>query len=815
MVDWTTSSWNQASGVCEGQAKKDGTAELTTAVDLSGNTSVNMTFDWTFTSNNDAGEYFEAHISDDGGTTYHRILSETTTGSGSVEVNLTDFISLTNNFKIFFNHSTDDNGETATVDNINLTDYFLIDTDEPSNISFVPPTPANESTVTVDYIYVNVSVGDDVGVSSALLEWNGQNESMTKEGSGTNVTFNVNKTSLLNGDYDFRVWANDTSNNFNVSEMRRVTVSIPNRTTSGQTNVQMDIIVLDTDGTSKIDQTLDTTSWSMEVPKNGFLKFFANESQSVNAEFRITASGSGIFVNLSKLASNPEGSSPPFPAVDYWNLSNNVTNYDQVEISINYTDNTNESSYKIYHFTGGDWVQQSTAINAANDLATATVSSLSSFSLVDETVEFLTAFEASGRFNLSRPAESDVNTTVGGCSQGTAQSAKCHQKTETKSNTVPNEMRMGGSGANGGIVLHPGVNRAPAAVYPGWIHQMHGGDDSGNHNWPQWIFRSTGAADGGTGGQGDPALGSNFTNISQPLFANLSAGWADSTIGSGSSIQPFRNKQYQEREDEIGTNDYESEGIAGDEATTGADNSWGNPAAGNGAWFVGCGYGTASDDGCHGINANASYSLTDSATFTRDDSIACLWCHNGSSGTGITIQTTNSKHNVATGALCSDCHYDGVASTATPSLGSNISIIPEVKECFDSNCHNSTNTKFSADIVNTTGAHAGGECKYCHGHPHNATRISTWNQTCGNTDGICHSTDAPSTRNIGGDATFRHGGPTTNITCGDCHIPTGSVQETLQQEHPHYITKQMTQEAIPPRTGTEPTAYTTTEAEEK
>lgn len=104
------------------------------------------------------------------------------------------------------------------------------DTTPPSNVSFSPPTQANNSVVG-NYVFVNVTVGDETGVDSALLEWNGTNESMTKVGSGTNVTFNVNKTGLLNAStYVSKVWANDTSGNWNSSETRQVSTSFADTT---------------------------------------------------------------------------------------------------------------------------------------------------------------------------------------------------------------------------------------------------------------------------------------------------------------------------------------------------------------------------------------------------------------------------------------------------------------------------------------------------------------------------------------------------------------------------------------------------------
>jgi hypothetical protein len=91
----------------------------------------------------------------------------------------------------------------------------------PPSITFVPPTPANNSEVTVSYVFINVTTNEPC--NTALLNWNGTNETMN--GSGTN--FYLNRTGLSNGLYGYKVYVNDTANNWNVSETRVVTVNVP------------------------------------------------------------------------------------------------------------------------------------------------------------------------------------------------------------------------------------------------------------------------------------------------------------------------------------------------------------------------------------------------------------------------------------------------------------------------------------------------------------------------------------------------------------------------------------------------------------
>ncbi len=87
----------------------------------------------------------------------------------------------------------------------------------PPIITFVQPTPNNE-TVNKNFTFINVIL-DEFG-SSATLQWNGTNESML--GGGTN--WFKNKTLLIDGNYPFKVYANDSFNNTGVSQEKYVAI---------------------------------------------------------------------------------------------------------------------------------------------------------------------------------------------------------------------------------------------------------------------------------------------------------------------------------------------------------------------------------------------------------------------------------------------------------------------------------------------------------------------------------------------------------------------------------------------------------------
>ncbi|MEM4216082.1 MAG: right-handed parallel beta-helix repeat-containing protein, partial [Candidatus Anstonellales archaeon] len=94
----------------------------------------------------------------------------------------------------------------------------------PPSIVFTPPTPANDSTITVNYTLINTSITDNIGVAQALLEWNGTNESMNYTNS---TNWYKNKTDLAVGTYTYKVWAADYSGNWNVSETRTLSYGSP------------------------------------------------------------------------------------------------------------------------------------------------------------------------------------------------------------------------------------------------------------------------------------------------------------------------------------------------------------------------------------------------------------------------------------------------------------------------------------------------------------------------------------------------------------------------------------------------------------
>ncbi|VVB92403.1 S-layer protein [uncultured archaeon] len=121
----------------------------------------------------------------------------------------------TGTYKVKVN-ATNNNGTSDTI----TWNVDVVTPTVPLSITFVPPTPDNNSEVNVNYVNVSIMLNKPGG--TVQLNWNGAVENM--DGSG--AVFYKNKTGLANGIYEYYVNASDAAGNFNISETRRVTVNV-------------------------------------------------------------------------------------------------------------------------------------------------------------------------------------------------------------------------------------------------------------------------------------------------------------------------------------------------------------------------------------------------------------------------------------------------------------------------------------------------------------------------------------------------------------------------------------------------------------
>ena len=108
---------------------------------------------------------------------------------------------------------------------------FTVDTTAPAIVFNEPPTPANDTEITANYVNVSVNVTDSgcgIDTTTVVLVWNGTAYPMI----GTGSNYFLNMTDLSNGNHTYRVQANDTAGNTGVSDTRVVTVNVAEYTAS-------------------------------------------------------------------------------------------------------------------------------------------------------------------------------------------------------------------------------------------------------------------------------------------------------------------------------------------------------------------------------------------------------------------------------------------------------------------------------------------------------------------------------------------------------------------------------------------------------
>ncbi|MEW5897312.1 MAG: DNRLRE domain-containing protein [Nanoarchaeota archaeon] len=95
----------------------------------------------------------------------------------------------------------------------------------PLTFTFASPTPDNGSTILTNFTVINISLTNG-NATQAQLEWNGVNYSMDAGSSLPSTTWSLNKTSLANGVYTYKVYALDSGTGVDdISETRTLTVN--------------------------------------------------------------------------------------------------------------------------------------------------------------------------------------------------------------------------------------------------------------------------------------------------------------------------------------------------------------------------------------------------------------------------------------------------------------------------------------------------------------------------------------------------------------------------------------------------------------
>jgi hypothetical protein len=101
---------------------------------------------------------------------------------------------------------------------------FLVSPDDVNpSINFTSPTPANNGTLTVTSVTINVT-HNDTRPAFLILNWNGTNQTPIQwSGPYTNIIM----SNLQRSNYTYYVWVNDTSGNQNYTETRTLEIITP------------------------------------------------------------------------------------------------------------------------------------------------------------------------------------------------------------------------------------------------------------------------------------------------------------------------------------------------------------------------------------------------------------------------------------------------------------------------------------------------------------------------------------------------------------------------------------------------------------
>jgi len=217
------------------------------------------------------------------GTGYTELNKTTTTEASLNFTNLADYVYL-------YNVSVIDN---LTNKNTTLRRTITISSSTPT-ITYISPTPSDGDYVNQNYVTINVSVTDDAGISTCLVDWQAVNYTMTKTGTGTSVTCNYTFSSLSGGSYNYKVYANDTTNNWAKTGTRTVIVD---------TDLP---IVFFTTNTPLNNTNQSSTSLLMNVtisdvsPAN--ITYVIVQSSEVNRTTKITTNPGNYSFNFTNLA---------------------------------------------------------------------------------------------------------------------------------------------------------------------------------------------------------------------------------------------------------------------------------------------------------------------------------------------------------------------------------------------------------------------------------------------------------------------------------------------------------------------------------
>ena len=288
--------------------------------------------------------------------------------SGCVNTTLEATANQQNNITLFVN----DSGGNLNSSQI----FFTVDTIAPV-VNFTSPTPNNQTLNNTNDITINVTLSEVP--FAVLLEWNNSNITMNGSGLAWFYTFN----DISDGNYTFRVIANDTAGNFNVTAFRWVYVNATRNFTSYidtlNTNLASDNVtmtLLNTTGVGDASSVFVDVNYTLELNISSIIAEIANFSWSdVNTSNFVNVTKDITITNVSIAFNNSGGTLDNYVWIDMNNFTSgnytprvtfngvfhvnyylNGTRTTPNSTRINETCNTNSSNRPCYSITGNTTV---------------------------------------------------------------------------------------------------------------------------------------------------------------------------------------------------------------------------------------------------------------------------------------------------------------------------------------------------------------------------------------------------------------------------------------------------------------------------
>ncbi|VVB60829.1 Uncharacterised protein [uncultured archaeon] len=149
-------------------------------------------------------------------------------------------------------------------------------------VDYVPPTLPNNSATNLNWTYINITSSENL--TQALLEWGNSsgftNISMSNS-SGGNLTWYVNVTGLADRTYNYTIWAQNSTGNWNQSVRRFVTIDTIAPSIAIQSPQNATYINKVIDLNVSADEPVDT--WRYSINDTGNTTFTPNTTITVSA----------------------------------------------------------------------------------------------------------------------------------------------------------------------------------------------------------------------------------------------------------------------------------------------------------------------------------------------------------------------------------------------------------------------------------------------------------------------------------------------------------------------------------------------------